>query len=432
MMRALYTALLGVALPLIFAHLARRGLREPAYRRGWGQRLGWLPRAARTETPPIWVHAASVGEVRAIAPLIRQLQADHPDTPLLLTTTTPAGAEQAAGLLRPEDRQAYLPLDCPGAVARFLDRARPRLAVIVEMELWPNLFAALRRREIPVLLANARMSARSARRYARLRRLIAPVLATPTRILAQAEDDASRLTELGAPAERVEVAGNLKFDLALPADLAERGAELRAALGERPVWIAASTREGEEESILAAHATVRRTHPDALLLLAPRHPQRFDEVARIIAANGGEPARRSRGELPDSGQPVYLADTLGELPVLYAAADLAFVGGSLVALGGQNVLEPAAVGRAVITGPSRYNFATITRGLEAAGALTEVADADALGRTVAELLADPERRAAMGAAGAELVAAHRGATQRLAAQVEAILKTGAAPREEGG
>ncbi|SFD36517.1 3-deoxy-D-manno-octulosonic-acid transferase [Thiohalospira halophila DSM 15071] len=432
MMRALYTALLGLALPLIFAHLARRGLREPAYRRGWGQRLGWLPPSARTQTPPLWVHAASVGEVRAIAPLIRQLQTDHPDTPLLLTTTTPAGAEQAAGLLRPEDRQTYLPLDCPGAVARFLDRARPRLAVIVEMELWPNLFAALRRREIPVLLANARMSARSARRYARLRRLIAPVLATPTRILAQAEDDASRLTELGAPAGRVEVAGNLKFDLALPADLAERGAELRASLGARPAWIAASTREGEEESILAAHATVRRTHPDALLLLAPRHPQRFDEVADLIRDHTGEPARRSRGEVPDADQPVYLADTLGELPLLYAAADLAFVGGSLVPLGGQNVLEPAAVGRAVITGPSRYNFATITRGLEAAGALTEVADADALGRTVTELLTDPESRAAMGAAGAELVAAHRGATQRLAAQVAAILKTGAAPREEGG
>ena len=432
MMRALYTVLLGLALPLVFAHLARRGLREPAYRRGWGQRLGWLPRKARTETPPLWIHAASVGEVRAIAPLIQRLQAEHPDTPLLLTTTTPAGAEQATGLLRPEDRQAYLPLDLPGAVARFLRRANPCLAVIVEMELWPNLFAALRRRGVPVLLANARMSARSARRYARLRRLVAPVLATPARILAQAGDDAERLHRLGAPADRVEIAGNLKFDLALPADLAERGAELRTALGDRPVWVAASTREGEEEGVLAAHAAVRREHPDALLLLAPRHPQRFDEVADLVRARTDEPARRSRGELPAADQPVYLADTLGELPLLYTAADLAFVGGSLVPLGGQNMLEPAAVGRAVLIGPSRYNFATIGAELEAAGALMEVADADALGRAVTALLADPERRAAMGTAGADLVATHRGATQRLVERVGELLKTGTATREGEG
>ncbi|MFP4131565.1 MAG: lipid IV(A) 3-deoxy-D-manno-octulosonic acid transferase [Thiohalospira sp.] len=431
MMRALYTALLGLALPLVFAHLARRGLREPAYRRGWGQRLGWLPPAARTKTPPIWLHAASVGEVRAIAPLVKRLQAEHPDTPLLLTTTTPAGAEQAAGLLRPGDHQAYLPLDTPGAVARFLRRARPRLAVIVEMELWPNLFAALRRRGIPVILANARMSERSARRYARLRRLIAPVLATPARILAQAEADAERLRRLGAPAGRVEVAGNLKFDLELPADLADRGADLRATLGGRPIWVAASTREGEEEAVLAAHETIRQSHPEALLILAPRHPQRFDEVADLVRTRTGEPARRSRGEAPD-GRPVYLADTLGELPLLYAAADLAFVGGSLVPLGGQNVLEPAAVGRAVLTGPSRYNFATIGAELEAAGALLEVADADALGGAVAALLADPDRRNAMGAAGAGMVAAHRGATERLAQRVAEQLKTGNGTREEGG
>lgn len=415
--RILYTLLLHLLLPLVAVYLVLRCLRERGYCRGWRQRFGGGPgRAGDGPTGrPLWVHAASVGEVRAAAPLIRGLRQRYPECEVLVTTTTPTGAAQVAAAFGSGVRHAYLPLDLPWAVAAFLRRWRPRLAVVMEMEFWPNLFHAVRRHRIPLMLANARLSAKSARRYARLRPLVAATLGCPDVIAAQNDNDARRLRALGAPGAVLTVTGSVKFDQPVPETALEDGAALREALGgaDRPVWIAASTREGEEEAVLAAHEQLRESHPTALLLLVPRHPQRFDGVAALCRERGHALARRSEEATPGPETAVYLGDSMGELATFYAAADVAFVGGSLVPSGAQNMLEPAALGRPVLLGPSDFNFAAIARTLEAQGALRRVSDAAGLARAVASLLDDPARRQRMASEGHNLIRRNRGATERL-------------------
>lgn len=438
-MRLLYSLLLYLISPLLLGYLVWRSLREPGYRGRWGQRFGLFP--ADLPRGCLWIHAASMGEVQAAAVLIRRLQQYYPERPLLVTTMTPTGSDQVRKLLGEDVRHCYLPFDMPHAVSAFLSAARPALALIVEMELWPNLFHAVRRRGIPLLLVNARLSERSARRYRRLRPLMAPVVAVPARVCAQSPDDARRLRELGAPSRRVVVSGSLKFDQHIPASAREQGESLRLEMGgSRPVWIAASTRDGEEEQVLAAFARIRRSLPGALLLLVPRHPDRFSRVEILCRDAGYRVHRRSSGQPCPEEADIYLGDTMGELPVFYGAADVAFVGGTLVPVGGHNLLEPAAMGLPVVVGPHVFNFSLVTAQLVQAGGCLQVTDADGLAQVVTELLADPARRGAVGSNALALVQANRGAVDRILCEVERVLPsdrgveagTGQGDREQGG
>jgi 3-deoxy-D-manno-octulosonic-acid transferase len=418
-LRWLYTGLLSLILPLALLRLYWRGRRDPGHRQRWRERLGWIP--PLPEPDCLWIHAVSVGETRAALPLIRALRERYPDSPLLVTTTTLTGSRQVREALGATVHHVYAPYDLPGAAARFLRNARPRLAVIMETELWPNLLRQCAAAGIPVLIANARLSERSARGYARIRRLTASMLRDATLIAAQAEADAERFRTLGAP--RVEVVGNLKYDLQLPDDLPEQGLRLRRErLGaRRPVWIAASTHAGEDELILDAFALLRPRWPELLLLLVPRHPERFEGVAALCQQRGLRVVRRGeeRPCTPDTA--VFLGDSMGELLQFYAAADLAFVGGSLVATGGHNVLEPALLGLPVLFGPHMFNFTEAGQRLLEAEAAWQVTDAATLATAVDRLLANPERRRSAGERGRAVVGRHRGALAALLACVEELL-----------
>jgi 3-deoxy-D-manno-octulosonic-acid transferase len=417
--RHLYSSLLRLGLPLVFGRLLLRSRRQPAYRRRWGERLGFGQCHCQGA---VWLHAVSVGEVNAAVPLIAALQEAHPALPVLVTTTTPTGSQQLQSRLGHRVEHCYLPYDLPGAVRRFLRVWRPCLGVILETELWPNLYAAAGADGMPLILANARLSSRSARAYARWPHLTRETLARLSAVAAQTATDGERLLALGLPRERLTVTGNLKFDAA-PADPAA-GLALRARLGAaRPVWLAASTHAGEEAAVLRAHRELRKTYADAVLILAPRHPQRFVEVAALCHADGWTVARRSA----DAGKPceVYLADTLGELPSLMAAADAVFVGGSLgtcpSAFGGHNLIEPATCGKPSLFGPHLRNFVELRAQVLAAGAGLQVGDPGDLAAAVSVLLADGERREAMGRAGRALVDQHRGATARTLALIGGYL-----------
>jgi len=416
-MRLLYTGLLYLILPLALLRLYWRGRHDAGHRRRWRERLGFFP---PLPSGCLWVHAVSLGETRAALPLIRALLERYPDLPLLVTTTTLTGSRQVREALGERVLHVYAPYDLPGAVRRFLRQTRPRLAVIMETELWPNLLRQCAVAGIPTMIANARLSERSARGYARIRRLTASMLRDVTLIAAQAEADADRFRALGAP--RVAVTGNLKYDLSLPDDLPERGWQLRRELlgEERRVWIAASTHAGEDEPILAALALLRPRWPELLLLLVPRHPERFDGVAALCRQQGCKLVRRSeqRACAPDTA--VFLGDTMGELLLFYAAADLAFVGGSLVDTGGHNVLEPALLGLPVLFGPHMFNFTEASQRLLEAEAAWQVTDAAALATAVDRLLADPELRRTIGQRGRAVVERHRGALAALLRCIETL------------
>ncbi len=405
MARGLYCLALWLASPLVWLRLLWRSRRQPEYLDRVGERWGFYPR--RVQGPLLWVHAVSVGETRAAQPLVEALLREYPDHRLLLTAMTPTGRAAAGELYGERVIQAYLPYDYPGAAARFLRHFRPRLGLLMETEIWPNLLAAARRQGLPVGLVNARLSERSARGYGRLAALTRPAFASLAGVAAQTPADAERLCALGAPG--VEVCGNLKFDVRPDPERLALGQSWRAAIGRRPVWLAASTREGEETLVLEAF---RQLPPTALLILVPRHPQRFDAVADLVEKALGIPAiRRSQG-LPDPTTRVWLGDSMGEMAAYYAAADVAFVGGSLLPLGGQNLIEAAACGAPVLVGPHTFNFAQATEDAIAAGAARRVTDAADLGRQLAELLAKSPLREAMVAAAGRFAAAHRGATSR--------------------
>lgn len=422
MNRTLYTLLFHLGLPLVALRLAWRAWRAPAYARRIGERfaLGLPP----LKPGGIWVHAVSVGESIAAAPMVRELMARHPDLPITLTCMTPTGSERIQALFGDRVQHCYLPYDLPWAASRFLDRVRPKLAVIMETELWPNHIHQCARRRIPVVLANARLSARSARGYARFAKLTAPMLAELDWIAVQTEAEAERFRQLGARPECVGVAGSIKYDLTIDPALPARAAELRAAWGAsgRPVWIAASTHAGEDEIILAAHRTVLARRPDALLILVPRHPERFTSVYELSRQSGFASQRRSSGESVTAQTQVLVGDTMGELLFLYALADSAFVGGSLVPNGGHNLLEPAALGKPVLSGPHLFNFLEIAAQLRDAGALLEVDGAEALARDVEALWADAARAAAMRDAGLGVLRANQGALERLLAGLAARIR----------
>jgi 3-deoxy-D-manno-octulosonic-acid transferase len=418
MMRLVYGILTRVAAPAVFAATLIRAAKEPAYRAHLTERFGLGRRAA---APSLWLHAVSVGEVAAAAALVRALHASHPGMPFVLTTATPTGRAQAAALFGADVDVRFLPYDTAGSVRRFLARIRPRVAIIMETELWPNLLHECRRRGVPVLFASARLAARSVPRYRRFGTLFSTALRDAW-VAAQSSVDVERFIALGADPARTRVIGNLKFDMQLGEAVAGRGRELRRGyLGARPVWTAGSTHEGEEDFVLDAHTTLKRSVADALLVLAPRHPQRFDGIAALLERRGLIFDRRSRSGTVRSEAQVLLLDTMGELTAFYAAADVAFVGGSLVPVGGHNLLEPAALGVPVITGPHTQNGPEIARLLIEAGGALEVADAGALAAAAARLLADPVLRWRMGESARRCVEAHRGSLAQLLALIEPLL-----------
>ncbi|PMY69384.1 MULTISPECIES: lipid IV(A) 3-deoxy-D-manno-octulosonic acid transferase [Pseudomonas] len=423
MNRTLYTALFYLGLPLVAIRLWLRARKAPAYARRIGERFSWgLP---AMQPGGIWVHAVSVGESIAAAPMIRALLARYPQMPITVTCMTPTGSERIQALFANEPRiqHCYLPYDLPCAAVRFLDRVRPKLAVIMETELWPNHIHQCARRGVPVALANGRLSERSARGYGRFAKLTAPMLAEMSLFAVQTEAEAERFRQLGARPETVEVTGSIKFDLSIDPQLLVRASELREQwqAGERPVWIAASTHEGEDAVVLDAHRQLLASHPDALLILVPRHPERFNPVFELCRQQGFETIRRSSAEPVTASTSVLLGDTMGELLFLYALADSAFVGGSLVPNGGHNLLEPAALAKPVLSGPHLFNFLEIAAMLREAGALQEVDDAHGLAVAVQRLFELPRDAQKMADAGLRVMRSNQGALQRLLDGLDRLL-----------
>ena len=416
LLRGLYSALLYVLLPITVYHLVWRGFRVREYFNRWNERYASYPHAS--SRPRVWVHAVSVGEVNAAAPLVNALRAQRPDIRWVITTITPTGSERVRALWGDAVEHVYLPYDVPGSVGRFLGHFRPSLALILETELWPNMLFGCRDRGIPVYILNARLSARSLRGYRLLAPLIGRALRTVTCVCAQSQEDAERFGGLGARPEQVVALGNLKFDIAAPEQLPAFVAQFHEHVPpSRPVWIAASTHEGEEAAVIEIHRHLRQAVPGLLLLWAPRHPERFGKVEALTREQGWQVGTRRQQSWPGHGEDVFVIDTLGELMMFYACANVAFVGGSLQPIGGHNLLEPAAVGTPAVTGPHLHNFAEISRRMREAGAVEICEDTQQVSDALQRLLADPAACQAMRDAGLALVANGRGAVARTLVQV---------------
>jgi 3-deoxy-D-manno-octulosonic-acid transferase len=422
MARWFYTALFYLSLPLIIARLWWRGRRASAYRQRIGERFGFFSQSAPKHG--IWIHAVSVGEVIAAAPLVRALQQRHPHIALIVTTMTPTGSERVRALFGTSVLHVYAPYDLPDCIERFLRRVQPRLLIIIETELWPNMIHGCAARGIPIVLANARLSERSARGYRKFAMVTAPMLRALRKVVAQNAEDGARFTALGLPAQNLVVSGSIKFDIALDAELIARAQQMHNELrgSGRFIWIAASTHAGEDEIVLQAHRQLREQRVDALLILVPRHPERFNDVATLIGKSGFDFVRRSAAQTIAGEVAVLLGDTMGELLFLYGCADCAFVGGSLVARGGHNTLEPAAWGLPIITGPSDFNFREISALLQHENALAVVSDAETLAEMLSDLATDATLRQQRGAAAKQVVANNRGALDKLIGEVDFYLR----------
>lgn len=410
--RTLYALVLLFARPLVRLRLAYRARRDPAYGERIQERFARLPEGLPHGA--VWFHTVSAGETIAAAPIILALADRHPDVPVLVTTMTPTGSAQVARLLDDRVAHCYAPYDFPAVVASFFDQLTPRLLVLMETELWPNMLREAAARDVPALLVNARLSERSARGYARLGALTRSMLESLRFIACQYADHAERFLALGAPADRVAALGSVKFDIRLPADHGERVRSMRErwALGGRPVWIAGSTHPGEEEIVLAAHQRLKARFPELLLILVPRHPERRGEVGALVDQAGFSQAWMSEVDAP-AGRDVVLGDTMGELLYLYGLADVAFLGGSLVSVGGHNPIEAAVCGVPLIMGPETFNFPDVVAAFGDARCLHLISDADSLAERVADYLADEPARRAAGKTAVEVVARNRGATERL-------------------
>lgn len=419
LLRALYSGLLYLLLPITVYHLMWRGLRTRQYLQRWGERYARYEGVSAH--PQIWLHAVSVGEVNAAAPIVNALRARHPELRWVITTITPTGSDRVRALWGSSVEHVYLPYDVPGCVERFLTHFQPRIALILETELWPNLLFGCRDHGVPVYVLNARLSGRSLRGYRLLGPLIGRALRTVTHVAAQSAEDAARFIQLGAVPGQVSALGNLKFDIATP-DGTQLARQFADALGgARSVWIAASTHEGEESAVVMLHQHLQKRFPGLVLIWVPRHPERFSAVEALCRDQGWQVQTRSRQSLPSAGTDVFVVDTLGELMGFYACADVAFVAGSLQPIGGHNLLEPAAMGTAVVTGPHLHNFSEISRRMREAGALRTGRDVAGVEEELAQLLADPSQRQAMVTAGRQLVANGKGAVDRIQTLITAHL-----------
>ena len=418
-MRILYNLLTYFLLVPYTIYWLLRALVNNTYRHKLAQRFGF---GFQRLEPSLWVHAVSVGEVVAAAPLIRALLERYPEHPVLLTTVTPTGAARAQALFGDAIAHAYIPFETPDAVNRFFRRSQPRIAMIMETEIWPNLYHGCGTRRIPLVLVSARISPRSVTSYRKLLPLFRETLSHGIVIAAQSEADAERFISLGASEQRTRVTGNIKFDIELPPDLLARGQELRRnVIGERPVWIAASTHDGEEEMILRAHRQLLDEHPSLLLILVPRHPQRFAAVRTLIEKSEFEYVARTSGNSCSASTSVYFGDTMGEVTLFYAASDIALVAGSLIPIGGHNMLEPAALGVPVLTGPYVFNAQEIADRFVAEKACRMVKDTDGLVAEIDSLLRHPDEARALGENGRQILEKNRGALLRLLSLIEPLI-----------
>ncbi|MFZ9051790.1 MAG: lipid IV(A) 3-deoxy-D-manno-octulosonic acid transferase [Woeseiaceae bacterium] len=418
-MRILYNLLIYLLQIPIAAYWLLRGIAKRSYRSKIGQRLGFgYPELNSC----IWIHAVSVGEVQAAVPLVREIARRFPDRSLLVTTVTPTGAERVEALFGDTVTHSYIPFEMPVAVDHFFAAVKPELALVMETEIWPNLYRACGVRDIPLILVSARISPRSVGGYRRFMPLFRETLSHGIIIAAQSEADADRFRELGASPIRTWVTGSIKFDIELPAGLAERGQAFRAqTFGDRPVWVAASTHDREEQKVLDAHRRVQEKHPDALLVLVPRHPERFAEVGELVTKLGFSCVSRTGGQACNAETEVFLGNTMGELPLFYAASDVAFVGGSLVKIGGHNLLEPAALGLPIVSGPHVFNAQEIADMFADLGACRIVDNPGELANAISELLGNKALAAELGSQGRELLQQNRGALARLLGLLEPLL-----------
>ena len=398
-----------------------RSRKLPAYRQRLLERFGFYPFKLKH---CLWIHAVSVGESLAAIPLIKALIKDYPDLPVLVTTMTPTGAERINAALGDRIKHVYIPYDIPDAVSRFLNTMHPVIAIIMETELWPNLLAICHQKRIPICLMNARLSEKSAAGYQRISSLTHRMMNEITLIASHGENDAKRFIALSAPKENVIVTGNIKFDLELPHDLASKSLALRETLGkDRLIWIAASTHEGEEEIILLAHKKCYEKNKKALLLLVPRHPDRFDKVHHLCEQQGWVIKRRSKQETCDQNTSIYFGDTMGELLFMYSVSDIAFVGGSLIPRGGHNMLEPGALGKPILTGPHLFNFAEISELFFKAHALVKVTDADSLFKQLDFWMMNEAERHATGERAKAVVDANRGALAKQLTLINKVMQS---------
>ncbi len=420
MLQTLYTILLYLIQPLIWLRLWLRGRKAPAYRRRWSERYGFC--AEKVKPNGIMLHSVSVGETLAAIPLVRALRHRYPSLPITVTTMTPTGSERVRSAFGNDVYHVYLPYDLPCALKRFFDQVSPKLVIIMETELWPNLITELHRREIPLVIANARLSERSAAGYKKIGSLTRSILRRITLIAAQNQEDGERFIDLGLQRSHLAVTGSLKFDISVTPELAARAIALRRQwASRRPVWIATSTHEGEETIILAAHRELLNRFPDLLLILVPRHPERFPTTQALTHSLGFSYTLRSSGEVPAADTQVVIGDTMGELMMLYGIADIAFVGGSLVERGGHNPLEPAAHAIPVLMGPHTFNFKDICLKLSEAGGLITVKDTDSIVKEVNSLLTDEDYRLYYGRHAVEVLHQNQGALQRLLTLLEPYL-----------
>lgn len=420
MLQTLYTILLFLIQPLIWLRLWLRGRKAPAYRRRWSERYGFC--AEKVKPNGIMLHSVSVGETLAAIPLVRALRHRYPSLPITVTTMTPTGSERVRSAFGNDVYHVYLPYDLPCALKRFFDQVNPKLVIIMETELWPNLITELHRRDIPLVIANARLSERSAAGYKKIGSLTRSILRRTTLIAAQNQEDGERFIDLGLQRSHLAVTGSLKFDISVTPELAARAVALRRQwASRRPVWIATSTHEGEEAIILVAHRELLNRYPDLLLILVPRHPERFPTTQALTQSLGFSYTLRSSGEVPATDTQVVIGDTMGELMMLYGIADIAFVGGSLVERGGHNPLEPAAHAIPVLMGPHTFNFKDICLKLSEAGGLITVKDADSIVKEVNSLLTDEDYRLYYGRHAVEVLHQNQGALQRLLTLLEPYL-----------
>ncbi|MDM3872295.1 lipid IV(A) 3-deoxy-D-manno-octulosonic acid transferase [Porticoccus sp. W117] len=418
MIRALYTIAFYLAVPLVLLRLLLRGRKAPAYRKRWGERFGFVPRLKADKV--IWVHSVSVGETLAAVPLIKQLQQRYPNAQLVVTTMTPTGSERVVASFGDSVYHVYAPYDLPDVVARFLKRVQPDVLVIMETELWPNLVLGCAKRDIPVVVANARLSQKSADGYAKMPALMQSLLANISAVAAQHSDDGQRFLDLGLPEKSLSITGNIKFDLLLTDDVRQKANDLKQQWrgdNQRPVWLVASTHRGEDEVILDSFQELLKYHDDLLLVLVPRHPERFDEVAQLCESRKLTVTRRSEAVAPADSQ-VLLGDTMGELLAFCGASDVVFMGGSLVPVGGHNLIEPAAWGVPVLSGSHLFNFAEASRLLLSAEGMVVCDNSEQIAAEMESLLNDPQRRVAMGEAAQAVAEQNRGALQRLMTVIE--------------
>ena len=419
-MRYFYSLVLFLVLPFLFLRLWWRSRHHKAYRERWVERLGAFPH--QISAGGLWLHAVSLGEAIAAAPLIKVLLAEYPSTPLIVTSTTPTGSAYIVKQFKDQVVHTYLPFDLSFLINRFLKKTQPKICIIMETELWPNLLHACCTKKIPLVLANARLSPNSAKGYARVKFFVANMLNSFTKVIAQSELDAERFLNLGLEPSKLMVSGNIKFDLQLSPDLSARAQVLCNQWGDRVVWIAASTHEGEEETLLNAFKSLHEKNPRLLLVIVPRHANRFDKVAELCVRHGLTVARRSLNELPNSACDIYLADTFGEMMLFYAVADFAFVGGSLVSVGGHNLIEPAALGLPILSGPKLHNFMLISELLLAHDALKIVHDAEEVSDCINRFIENPAETKRMGLRALAVADANRGAVEKHRALIAELMQ----------